>query len=274
VNDPMTSPSLRDVLDHTERLWPAAGAEEWDIVGLVSGSLDSDIQKILFVVDVTADTVTEAIDGGYDLVIAHHPLLLRGVTSVAEDEFKGETLARLIRANCGLLSVHTNGDRVQTGTSATLASALGLSATEPLQPHPMGGGLGIVGTVPATTVGEFARLIASVLPATARGVRVSGEMSQPVNRVTLCAGAGDSLLGNSIVQASDIYVTSDLRHHPASEFRDTVKRGANTALVDISHWAAEWLWLDTAASELRDSVKGVTVDVSEINTDPWTFVVV
>ena len=270
----MTAPSLRDVLDHTERLWPSAGAEEWDTVGLVTGSHDSAIQRILFVVDVTDETVTEATDGGYDLVVAHHPLLLRGITSVAEDAFKGETLARLIRANCALLSVHTNGDRVATGTSATLANALGLSGTEPLLPHSLDGGLGIAGTVSATTLGEFARLVASALPATARGVRVSGEMSHPVTRVTLCAGAGDSLLGNPTVQASDVYVTSDLRHHPASEFRDTVRRGANTALIDISHWAAEWLWLDTAARELRDAVPGVSVDVSEINTDPWTFVVV
>jgi hypothetical protein len=42
----------------------------------------------------------------------------------------------------------------------------------------------------------------------------------------------------------------------------------------VSHWASEWLWLETAASELRDALPGVTVTVSDLRTDPWDFVVV
>lgn len=265
---------LRDVLAHAERLWPSAGAEEWDVVGLVTGSLDADISRILFVVDVTEDTIAEAIDGGFDLVIAHHPLLLRGVTDVAETAFKGSAVARLIRANCALVTVHTNGDRVATGTSASLSSAIGVTAQSAIVPHSLGAGLGVLGTIPTTTLGEFARAIAAAIPATAGGVKVSGNISSTVTRVALCAGAGDSLLGHPDVTAADVYVTSDLRHHPASEFRESAKRGSNTALVDISHWAAEWLWLDGAARELAEVVSGVSIEVSELNTDPWDFVVV
>lgn len=265
---------LREVLAHTERLWPSAGAEEWDVVGLVTGSLDADISRILFVVDVTDDTITEAIDGGFDLIVAHHPLLLRGVTDVAETAFKGSAVSRLIRADCALITVHTNGDRVATGTSARLASTIGVSAKNALVPHPLGAGLGIVGSVEPTTLGEFARAIAAAIPATAGGVKVSGDMSKAVRSVALCAGAGDSLLGHPDVTAADVYVTSDLRHHPASEFRETAKLGNDTALIDISHWAAEWLWLDSAAEELSEALTGVSIVVSEINTDPWDFVVV
>lgn len=269
----MTSLTLRDVLAHTERLWPRDGAEEWDVVGLVTGALDQRISKVLFVVDVTDKTVSEAIDGGFDLVIAHHPLLLRGVTTVAEDRFKGEALARLIRANCALVSIHTNGDRVSTGTSATLARALGLSDVSPLVAHPLGGGLGALGAISPTTLGEFARLIAGVLPATAGGVRVAGDMTKTVSTVALCAGAGDSLLSNATVNAADVYVTSDLRHHPAAEFRDNARLANDTALIDISHWAAEWLWLDQAARELGETATELAISVSDINTDPWTFAV-
>lgn len=264
---------VRDVLAHVEKLWPSAGAEDWDVVGLVAGSLESEVRKILFVVDVTVDTVTEAVDGDYDLVIAHHPLLLRGVTSVAEDRFKGDALSRLIRADCALVSVHTNGDRVATGTSAALASLLGVTDTAPIISHPLGGGLGIMGSIEPTTLSEFARRIAAVLPSTASGVRVSGEVGQRVSTVALCAGAGDSLLGTNVVQTADVYVTSDLRHHPASEFRENSRLNNDTALIDVSHWAAEWLWLTTAARELSEALPDVSMDVSEINTDPWTFVV-
>ena len=270
----MTVPTLRDVVARVNSLWPPVGAEEWDSVGLVTGSLDSTVSNILFVVDVTEETVSEAVDGGYDLIIAHHPLLLRGVTTVAEDRFKGNAIARLIRANCALVSVHTNGDRVETGTSATLARALGLNDISPIVPHALGGGLGAVGRTEQKTLSEFARLVASVVPATAGGVRVSGNMSRPVSTVALCAGAGDSLLGHESVSNADVFITSDLRHHPASEFRENARLTHDTALIDISHWAAEWLWLEGAAAELRAGLPNVSTTVSDINTDPWTFAVV
>lgn len=269
----MTSPTLRDVVARANALWPTAGAEEWDSVGLVTGSLDSSISSVLFVVDVTDDTVAEAVDGGFDLIIAHHPLLLRGVTTVAEDRFKGDAIARLIRANCALLSVHTNGDRVESGTSAVLAKALGLRDVTALVPHALGGGLGAVGRCDPLSLTDFARLVASVVPATAGGVRVAGDLTKSIESVALCAGAGDSLLGHPAVTAADVYITSDLRHHPASEFRDNARRGADTALIDISHWAAEWLWLDVASAELTSELPGISTTVSDINTDPWTFAV-
>ena len=93
--------------------------------------------------------------------------------------------------------------------------------------------------------------------------------------MSLCGGAGDSLLGNPLVSASDVYITSDLRHHPASEAREqALLDGNGPALVDISHWASEWLWLDTAAEQLRAALPDVEFVVSELRTDPWDFVIV
>ena len=76
--------------------------------------------------------------------------------------------------------------------------------------------------------------------------------------VALCAGAGDSLLANPEVVAADVYVTSDLRHHPASEARERARLGRGPALIDVSHWASEWLWLDVAAEQLRSALPGVS----------------
>jgi putative NIF3 family GTP cyclohydrolase 1 type 2 len=67
-----------------------------------------------------------------------------------------------------------------------------------------------------------------------------------------------------------VYITSDLRHHPASEFREHAKLFGGPNLITISHFAAEWLWLEGAAAELR-SLLGVAVTVSDLTTDPWTF---
>ncbi|MGV3563936.1 MAG: YqfO family protein [Nocardioides sp.] len=132
-------------------------------------------------------------------------------------------------------------------------------------------GTGRVGEVDPTTLRAFAEQVAAALPPTAHGVRIAGDPDRPVRRVALCGGAGDFLLDRLRGSDADVYVTSDLRHHPASEFLEH----DGPALLDVSHWAAEWTWLpvlrDRLAAALQD-LAGDTVEVrvSTLCTDPWT----
>lgn len=272
--------TLTDVIRVAHGLWPLDGASAWDAPGLVSGDSAAPVNRILMTVDAVADTVDEAIELGADLLIAHHPLLLRGVTSIAEDRYKGSLLRRLIKAECALLTAHTNADVVIDGVSDVIARKLGLNDVVALEANANSTrdprvGIGRVGTLAEPmTLGRLARTLAEILPATAGGVRVSGEYDALVSSVSLCGGAGDSLLWQPSVVASDVYITSDLRHHPASEAREQARlAGRGPALIDVSHWASEWLWLETAAAQLRVALPGVEVVVSELNTDPWDFVV-
>ena len=89
----------------------------------------------------------------------------------------------------------------------------------------------------------------------------------------MCSGAGDSLLSHPAVLGADVYLTSDLRHHPASEALEQALIAGGPALIDTSHWASEWVWLDTAADRLREAHPELTVEVSERSTDPWTFAI-
>jgi putative NIF3 family GTP cyclohydrolase 1 type 2 len=139
-------------------------------------------------------------------------------------------------------------------------------------------GTGRVGVLDdTTTLRDFAERVAAALPATAAGVRVAGDPDRPVRTVALCGGAGDSLLDLARGSGADVYVTSDLRHHPASELREYGygDPGDGLALVDVAHWAAEWTWLIPAARRLREVLaqSGATVDThaSRIRTDPWHF---
>ena len=118
------------------------------------------------------------------------------------------------------------------------------------------------------TLREFAERVADVLPETAHGVRVAGDAEHRVETVALCGGSGDFLLDRARAAGADVYVTSDLRHHPASEFREH----GGPALVDVAHFAAEWTWLPVLRQRLLDAL-GDTVEVhlSTINTDPWSF---
>jgi dinuclear metal center YbgI/SA1388 family protein len=129
-------------------------------------------------------------------------------------------------------------------------------------------GTGRIGSVAPTTLREFAATVAAGLPQTAHGVRVAGDPDRPVSRVALCGGAGDFLLDAVRGTDADVYVTSDLRHHPAAEFLEH----DGPALVDVAHWAAEWTWLPVVSARLAEEL-GDTVEtrVSTINTDPWQF---
>lgn len=262
---------LQQLVARFEQLWPAACAEQWDSVGLVIGHPKDDINRILLTVDVTDEIVAEAKELEVDLVLAHHPVLLKPVNSLSESTSKGSLVTGLIRAGISLYTAHTNADSQPTGTSAVLARKIGLLNTKVLAETSPGYGIGILGQLPAEiALGELAAVINDVLPATATGVRVAGEFTRPVKTVALCAGAGDGYLQLALDAGADVYITSDLRHHPAQEILQQAKaRGLDFSLIDISHWAAEYLWLEDAAREL-DGL-GVELVISEIRTDVFDF---
>lgn len=372
-----TVPTLADVIGALETAYPPALAESWDSVGLVAGDPADEVRKVVVAVDATAAVVDEALASGAQLLLVHHPLLLRGVDTVGAHTPKGALLHRLIRGGCALYSAHTNADRADPGVSDALAGALGLVATRPLVPipdtvtdkwvvmvpttdtvrirealfaagagelgdyrecswtvtgdgqfRPLPGaaptlgvvgevetvredrveviaprrsrarilaalraahpyeepafdvfetadfpgsrGLGRIGELPEPqTLREFTARVAAALPRTEWGVRAAGDPDRVVRTVAVCGGSGDSLLDTVSGLGADVYVTADLRHHPADEH---LRRGG-PALVDVAHWASEQPWCAQAKGVLDGrfgSVDGWDVRVTELRTDPWT----
>ncbi|RZS89642.1 dinuclear metal center YbgI/SA1388 family protein [Motilibacter rhizosphaerae] len=129
--------TLAEVVSVVEELYDPATAASWDAVGLVVGDPGAPVRRVLFAVDPVEEVVDEVVAGGYDLLVTHHPLYLRGTTSVAETGPKGRVVARLVRAGAGLLVAHTNADAASPGVSDALARAVGLTGPlEPLDPLP------------------------------------------------------------------------------------------------------------------------------------------
>ncbi|MEV7604571.1 Nif3-like dinuclear metal center hexameric protein [Paenarthrobacter sp. NPDC089322] len=272
-------PTLGQVLLAVEELWPESLAEDWDEVGLVVGRPNTPVTKVMFAVDPTLAVIDEAIEWGAELLITHHPLLLKGVNSVAATSAKGLAVHRLIEAGTGLLTVHTNGDSAVGGVSDVLADAFGLENVSPLTTAANGlpeEGIGRVGDLPELmTLGDFAARVFEMLPAVAGGVRVAGDKDGLLRRVAVCGGAGDSLFEAVRASHADVYVTADMRHHPASEAREGAVNG-RPYLIDVSHFASEWLWLPVAAEALgnvlTDQGYDVEIRVSTTNSDPWDFI--
>ena len=383
----MSSPTLADAVDALDRRFPAHLAAEWDRVGLVCGDPSAPVRRVAFAVDPVAAVVDEALTWGADLLVTHHPLLLRGVHSVAATSFKGAVVHRLVRAGCALYTAHTNADAAADGVADALAAAIGLVDVRPLvaaagpaldkhvvfvpvgagelvvdamsaagagalgeysrcawtstgqgtflpsrSAHPAIGepgrvervtearvemvaprsarravveamcgahpyevpafdvleladlpgllGLGRVGRLAdGCTLDQLAHRVAAALPPTAAGVRYAGDRDGAVRSVAVVGGAGDSELAVVRASGADVYVTADLRHHPASEAREqalfevaTGRRPAATPyLLEVAHAASEWLWLPAAADALAAELGGsVETRVSTLTTDPWT----
>jgi dinuclear metal center YbgI/SA1388 family protein len=369
-------PTVADVVRVIESMYEPAWARDWDAVGLVCGDPQAPVRRVLLAVDPVDSVVEEALTWHADLMLTHHPLLLRPVHGVAATSAKGRIVHRLIRAGSALYVAHTNADVAARGVSDALARVLGLTDLEPLSAdapdpvdkivvyvprsdadkvvdamakagagelgdysrvafladavvthlraeaaeplpapveqrrvevlaprvhrsavlaalrtahpsaapvfavHEVAGwssprGIGRVGRLAApTTLREFALLVAEALPATAQGVRVAGEPTSEVLRVAVCGGAGDSLLPAVRACGADVFVTADLRHHPASEAREEAA-GGPPYLVDVAHWASEWPWLAGVGNRLQGELERlgtpIEVHVSNRSTDPWTF---
>ena len=358
-----------------EAAYPPALAQSWDSVGLVCGDPAEPVTSVTVAVDATEQVIARVPDGG--LLLAHHPLLLRGVDTVAASTAKGALIHRLIRTSRALFTAHTNADAAAPGVSDALAEALGVTVTGVLEPVPAGPdldkwvvfvpaadaesvraamfgagagqigdysrcswsvagtgqflphdgaapavgtvgrverlaedrieviaparlrapilaalrtahpyeepafdvfalaglpsgvGIGRIGELPEPeSLAQFVARAGARLPATSWGVRASGDPDALISRVAVSGGSGDSMLGAATRAGVDVYLTSDLRHHPADEQRRT----APMALVDVAHWASEFPWCAQAAGLLRGAFGDrLPVDVCDIRTDPWNL---
>ncbi|QDB78971.1 Nif3-like dinuclear metal center hexameric protein [Georgenia sp. 311] len=371
--------TLADVVGLLEKRYPPGTAESWDAVGLVAGDPAAPVRSVMFAVDPVQVVAEEAIAAGVDLLVTHHPLFLRGTTTVSAGTPKGRVVHELVRAGCALYAAHTNADAAAGGVADALADLLELRERRPLTPHdaapldtltvfvpqdhtevvldalaeagagavgeydrcaftvtgqgtfrpgeganptigergevtevvedrlemtlprgrraavvaalraahpyeepafsvvehaprPAGTGVGRIGTLPEpTTLRALAERVAAVLPATAQGIRVAGDLDAEVRTVAVCGGSGDSLLGTVRALGADVYLTADLRHHPASEALEA----GPPYLLDATHWASEWPWLPVAAARLEEDARAaggeLATRVSTIVTDPWTL---
>ncbi|GAA1894004.1 Nif3-like dinuclear metal center hexameric protein [Lapillicoccus jejuensis] len=268
--------TLGEVVEVVERLWPPSTAQSWDAVGLVTGDLAQPVRRVHLAVDPTLAVVAEAVEAGADLLLTHHPLLLRGIHSVATASAKGETVTRAVVGDLALYCAHTSADVAEPGVCDALARACGVLDPQPLEPwterEPLV--LGRVGELASpVTLRAFVEALAAALPATVGGLRVSGDPDAEVRRVAVVGGSGDDRFEVVRRSGADVYVTADLRHHPVLEEREQT-RGGRPFLVDAGHWASESVWLEQAERQLRAELGDrVETHVSRLRTEPWTFVV-
>ena len=123
---------LAEIIAVLDEAYPPRLAHDWDSVGLVCGDPDDSVEAVTVAVDATAAVVDTV--GPRGMLLAHHPLLLRGVDTVAASTPKGALIHQLIRSGAALFTAHTNADAASPGVSDALAAVLGLTVEGVLDP--------------------------------------------------------------------------------------------------------------------------------------------
>lgn len=255
---------LEALAKYLDSHWPVLEADDWDNVGLSVGSLNSEISGVMLCVDITRAVLDEAISSNCQLIISHHPLFLDGLHAITDLTYRGELIIEATRSGIAIYSAHTNADITETGVSATLAEKLGIIGPTALNSLKVGHGR--IGSVASLRVSDLILKLQQTLPVTRTGFRVIGRSDAIVSKVALVAGSGMSFHHQAFALGADVFITSDLKHHAALDFKEQYP---DKVLIEISHFAAESLWLQQAQKELSQHVLDVNFSVCSVNTDPW-----
>ncbi len=209
---------------------PSSLSCEWDNDGLLCcPDGDRQVRRVLVALDVTEEIVSRAIEGGFDLILSHHPMIFKGLKAVNDRSPVAAKAIRLIRAGISVMSFHTRLDALEGGVNDCLAARLGLLGVAPFG----GEGLGRVGTLPAPMSAEaFARFLKEKLNAPSV---TFADAKQTVSRVALLGGAGEDEIGEAMAAGADSYVTGEAKYHILT---DAPEEGIN--LFAAGHYYTEF----------------------------------
>ncbi len=213
----------------TERI-PESLREEWDNDGIMCATdLTNEVNSVLITLDVTEEVVDYAISRNFDLIVSHHPLIFKPVSSITEENHVTRKIIKLITNNVTVFSFHTRADKVKGGVNDLLANALGLSDVTPFGSDM----LGRIGTLTEERgLEEFADDVKIQLSADT--VRYSDAYNS-VKRVAVVGGDGKDYVREAIEAGADTYLSGRIGYNVMEEASDM---GIN--LVEAGHYFTEF----------------------------------
>ena len=219
------SVTVRKIEELIGEIAPYETAESYDNAGLLLGSREQEITKVLIALDATMDVAEEAVRLGAQLIITHHPLMFHARKNLVEEDMEAKILCFLIRHHIALLSAHTNLDQTFYSGSAACARLLGMKNVRQED-------FLFIGELPEEMTAERLReRISAILPAQAR---LYGGESIPVRTLAICGGSYDEGWKQAKALGAQAFLTGEVRHHNALE---AAMNGF--ALLDGGHYGTE-----------------------------------
>lgn len=126
---------ISDIINYLENLIPNSYQESYDNSGLIVGNPDNDFIKGMLCLDVTENTLQEAIDNKENLIIAHHPFLFHSIRTVTGKTLVEKLLIQAIKHDISIYAIHTNLDNIYEGMNYYMSNKLSLNELSILRPQ-------------------------------------------------------------------------------------------------------------------------------------------
>ncbi len=264
------TPTVCEIWDVLSKWAPPGLAESWDNTGLQVGDPDAPVQRLMVALDATENVLDAASERKAQMVLTHHPLLFRPVSSLDISKQLPRLLAGFLRKKIALAAAHTNLDSTIGGVSDLLAIALGLSDVKPLhtyEPNPPSVGLGRIGNLPyGCKLSEIMLKVSSMLRNP--GLLVVGHPEQMITRVALCGGSGSDLWPMAVDEDADLFLSAEIKHHIAREAEQMGK-----AIIDAGHFYTEWPVVPAMAEYMKQQASDegwdLKVDIFDDERSPF-----
>ena len=260
--------TVADILAYIETLAPAYMKESWDNVGLLCGSKNTPVTKILVALDPFEGVCREAADFGAELIVTHHPLIFQAPKSITDETSVGRAIMQLCAHGISAINAHTNLDCAPGGVNDVLAATLGLENVEVLSPagtneDGLPYGLLRCGTVREQTMEAFLPHVKASLHC--QGLRYVNS-GKPVRRVAVGGGSCAGAMLDALRAGCDTFVTADVKYN---QFWDARDLGLN--LIDAGHFATENPVVSVLAAKIAAAFPEISVKISEKHSDCMKF---
>lgn len=257
-----------DIIREMEKFAPPFLKESFDNVGLMVGSKEKDVKKVLISLDATLEVIDEAINEKVDLIITHHPLIFKKPSNITTDSLQGEKIIKLIKNDISLYSSHTNLDSVYNGINETIAKMIGLDNSKIIEVNnsynEMKCGLGRIQSLSEeTTLIDFVEKIKNIF--NIKLIRVV-KGNENVKKVAVINGSGQDFISSAVKLGADTIITGDTTYHFASDYKEQ-----NINIIDLGHFASEWIVFIEVMKEIIKDIEEVEFLVSTKVNDPYTF---
>ncbi len=241
---------VKDVYDWINEVAPFETAESYDNVGLLIGSMGSEISKILIALDATPAVVDEALKLNAELIITHHPLMFRGTKKILEDDYEGSVISSLIRNNINLIAAHTNLD-----LSSEYSGSIGLVKALHLMNIRQEGFL-YLGELPDAPV-SAKELRMRISSCEKDLVYQFGDDNAQITTLCISGGAYDEGFERARDLGAQAYLTGEVRHHNA-----IAAIGTGFVLYQGGHYGTESLLVPLLAQGLQSRLDMLKYDVT------------
>jgi dinuclear metal center YbgI/SA1388 family protein len=256
---------IKDILAVLETAAPPHLQESYDNAGLIVGDPEAEVTGVLFCLDSTEAVVNEALEKNCNLVVAHHPIVFRGLKRLNGTTYVERTVMQAIRQNVAIYAIHTNLDNVhRQGVNAKIAEKIGLANTRILAPKPgaeEGIGAGLLGELPhPMSETDFLQMVKNKLRAGC--VRHTALRGKPVQKVAVCGGSGSFLLPEALKSGADAFVTADFKYHEFFDAEDKL------VIADVGHFESEQFTIELLYEIVREKFHTFALYLTETSTNP------